>query len=90
MDKRKFNGARVGENRNAGRKPKAMEIELIEKLTPLDELAFKELEKGIKSGSFQYLKLYFEYRYGKPKDNGIAEMEYKYEPFVIELDRAIN
>ena len=73
LDKRKNNGgARVG----AGRKPKAEEIELIERLSPLDDLAFAELKKGIERGSFPHLKLFHDYRYGKPretKDISISE-----------------
>jgi hypothetical protein len=67
MDKRKFNGAKPGENRNAGRKPKVTELQIIELLTPLDKTAFKSLEKGVKSGELGFIKLYFEYRFGKPK-----------------------
>lgn len=61
--KNNIGGKRIG----AGRKPKATEIELIELLTPLDSIAFKALEKGVNAGEFPYIKLYFEYRYGKPK-----------------------
>ncbi len=56
-----------GKREGAGRKPKATEIELIELLTPLDAIAFKALEKGVKAGEYQFIKLFFEYRYGKPK-----------------------
>lgn len=56
-----------GNRAGAGRKPKATEIELIELLTPLDTIAFKALEKGVKAGEFSYIKLFLEYRYGKPK-----------------------
>lgn len=52
----------------AGRKPKAEEIELIERLTPFDKIALKELEKGIKRGDFAFIKLFMEYRFGKPKE----------------------
>lgn len=67
MDLRKFNGSRKGENRNAGRKPKASELELIERLSPLDEVALNALSKGVQAGEFQFIKLYFEYRFGKPR-----------------------
>ncbi len=49
MDNRRNNG---GKRSGAGRKPKADELELIEKLTPLDEIALKAIEQGVKSGSF--------------------------------------
>ena len=65
-DGRKNNG---GSRRGAGRKAKADELQLIEKLSPMDDIAFKELQKGVKSGDFQYIKLFFEYRYGKPKQS---------------------
>lgn len=58
--------AHGGKREGAGRKPKADEIELIEKLSPLDDIAFKKLEEGLKGGEFQYVKMFFEYRFGKP------------------------
>jgi hypothetical protein len=67
MDKRKLNGSKKGENRNAGRKPKATEIQIIEQLTPLDKIALSALEKGLKSGELGFVKLFLEYRFGKPK-----------------------
>jgi hypothetical protein len=85
MDKRKFNGAKVGENRNAGRKPKATEIELIESLSPLDTIAFKQLEKGVKEGSFQFIKLFMEYRFGKPKNHEENAKETDHKHFIIEV-----
>ena len=63
MDGRVNNGG----NKNAGRKPKSEEIQMIEKLTPLDDIAFEKLQEGVKEGSFYHLKLFFEYRFGKPK-----------------------
>jgi hypothetical protein len=67
MDKRKYNGSKAGENRNAGRKPKATELQLVERLTPLENIALEALEKGIKSGELGFVKLFLEYRFGKPK-----------------------
>lgn len=63
MDRRKNNGG----NKNAGRKPKADEIVMIEKLSPLDDIAFEKLKEGVEGGSFYHLKLFYEYRYGKPR-----------------------
>lgn len=57
-----------GKREGAGRKPKADEVKLIERLSPLDDLAFTKLEEGMTKGEFQYIKLFFEYRFGKPKD----------------------
>jgi len=52
----------------SGRKPKSVEIELIEKLKPLEPRAFELLKDGLDSGDFKYLRLYFLYRYGKPRE----------------------
>ena len=60
-DGRKNNGG----NKNAGRKGKAEEQKLIEKLTPLNDIAMKSLEKAIKNDDSWAVKLYFEYYYGK-------------------------
>ena len=54
-------------NQNSGRKPQEENIEMIERLTPLDDRAFEELKNGLKRGEFKYLQLYFHYRYGKPR-----------------------
>ncbi|CAB4218102.1 hypothetical protein UFOVP1605_5 [uncultured Caudovirales phage] len=62
-DGRKNNGG----NKNAGRKPKADEVKLIERLTPLADLAFDALKYGLQNKDSAMIKLYFEYFYGKPK-----------------------
>ena len=56
-------GKRIG----AGRKPKADEQKLIEKLTPLNELALDSLKKGLEKKEQWAVKLYFEYFYGRPQ-----------------------
>jgi len=58
--------ARGGHREGSGRKPKADEILLVEKLTPLSDLAYKALENGLKEGNGLFVKLWFEYMYGKP------------------------
>ena len=64
IDKRKFNGG----NKNAGRKPKSEEVALIEKLTPLEPLAFAALMKGLENGDFKYVQLFYNYYAGKPRE----------------------
>lgn len=69
MDKTDYeNKSHGGPRPGAGRKPKADEAALVEKLSPMSELAFAKLEEGIAKGDFQFIKLFFEYSYGKPKD----------------------
>lgn len=60
--KTNYGGARSG----AGRKAKAVELKLIEKLSPMEDIALQKLEMLVKSGDFQAIKLFMEYMYGKP------------------------
>jgi hypothetical protein len=64
MDNRKANG---GKREGAGRKPKAEEQNLVEKLTPLIPKGYKALESGLDDDQSWAVKLFFEYLYGKPK-----------------------
>lgn len=64
-DGRQNNG---GKRDGAGRKPKAEEQALIEKLTPLEPKAFKALSNAISEEHSWAVKLYFEYVYGKPRE----------------------
>ena len=58
-----------GKREGAGRKPKADEDKLIQKLSQLDDKAFKCLEDGIKDGNYQFRNKFMEFRYGKPKES---------------------
>jgi hypothetical protein len=64
MDKRINNGG----HKTAGRKPKADEIAMIEKLSPMEDKAYEALEKGVEAGDFKFVQLYFNYYAGKPKE----------------------
>lgn len=57
-------GKRVG----AGRKSKADEINLIEKLSPLEDAAYQALKAGVEAGDFKYVQLFYNYYAGKPKE----------------------
>ena len=63
----KHGGARKG----AGRKPKADEQKLIEKLQDKigDDKAFEALSQLISKKDFRAIQLYFNYRFGKPKED---------------------
>jgi hypothetical protein len=63
-DKRKNNGG----HSNSGRKSKAEEVALVEKLTPLEPLAFAALEKGLERGDFKFTQLFYNYYAGKPRE----------------------
>ncbi len=62
-DGRKNNGG----NKNAGRKSKAEEQKLIERLTPLMPKAYEALKTALEGDESWAVKLSFEYFYGKPK-----------------------
>ena len=64
MDGRKNNGG----HKTAGRKSKAEEVELIERLTPLEPKAFDALKAGIEKGDFKYVQLFYNYYAGKPRE----------------------
>ncbi len=64
IDGRKNNGG----NRNCGRKSKAEEVKMIERLTPLEPIAFESLKKGVESGNFKFVQLFYHYYAGKPKE----------------------
>jgi hypothetical protein len=67
LDKRKNNKGVIGNK--GGRPPKATEIELIQRLSPMEDEALIQLAKGVKSGDYKFIQLYMAYRYGKPKES---------------------
>jgi hypothetical protein len=66
-------GAREG----AGRKSKAEEQSLIEKLTPLEPLAFNALTEALNEKKDWAVKLYFNYMFGMPKQTIDQKTELK-------------
>jgi hypothetical protein len=88
MDKRANNKGIKGNN--GGRPSKAEEQNLIEKLSPLEEQAFIKLSEAIDSGKDWAIKMFFEYMYGKPKQQtDITSMGEKIQN-VIQLGNGIN
>jgi DUF2075 family protein len=60
-----------GKREGAGRKPKAQEQKLIERLDAIidkDE-AITKLGELVSKGNMRAVQLYFNYRYGKPKES---------------------
>jgi hypothetical protein len=57
-----------GKRPGAGRKSKAEEQELIERLSPMNDDAIEALHRNIKDDQSWAIKMYFEYMYGKPKE----------------------
>ena len=64
-------GAREG----AGRKSKAQEQSLIEKLSPLEPIAFKAFTEALKENKDWAVKLFFQYNFGMPKQTIDASVQ---------------
>ena len=75
MEGTKKNG---GARKGAGRKSKAEELKLIEKLTPYEDVAINLLFKKIDAEDINALKMYFEYLYGKPKQQLQQEIKHRF------------
>jgi hypothetical protein len=56
-----------GKREGAGRKSKAEEQKLVEKLSPLEPEALRQLEINVKNGERWAIELFFKYNYGMPK-----------------------
>ena len=57
-----------GKREGSGRKPKAEEQNLIEKLGPYEAKALKALIDAVEDGKSWAVTLYMAYMYGKPKE----------------------
>ena len=64
MDGRRNNGG----HKTAGRKSKAEEVNLIEKLSPLEDAAYIALKEGVERGDFKFVQLFYNYYAGKPRE----------------------
>ena len=57
-----------GARHNEGRPKKDEVLKLVERLRPMEDIAFEALKAGVESGKFEFIKLYLEYYVGKPQD----------------------
>ena len=76
--------ARGGKREGSGRKSKSEEINLIEKLTPLEPFALKALEKGVRDGVFKYVQLFYNYYAGKTKETKDISLNSEDVPLFID------
>jgi len=79
-------GARPG----AGRKSKAEELKLIEKLGPMEIIALEKLKLGLDKGDFQYIKLYFEYYFGKPTETIDVDVQGEMQTVTLDPSKLSN
>lgn len=57
-----------GKREGAGRKPRAEEQKIIERLSPLDNKAYNALSNALDQEKSWAVKMYYEYVFGKPKE----------------------
>jgi len=60
---------RGGKRLGAGRKPLYGQVGFLDKLLHMEKDAIKALHEGIKAGEYNFVRLFFEYHVGKPKEN---------------------
>lgn len=60
--------AHGGKREGAGRKSKSEEVNLIEKLSPLEDAAYIALKQGVERGDFKFVQLFYNYYAGKPRE----------------------
>ena len=68
MDGRRNNSGKVG-NKGGGRKPKADEQEIIERLSPLEDKFIAAMERGLEQTQGWAVKIFADYYWGKPKES---------------------
>jgi hypothetical protein len=60
--------AHGGKREGAGRRSKSEEVNLIEKLSPLEDTAFAALKAGVEKGDFKFVQLFYNYYAGRPRE----------------------
>ena len=78
--------AHGGKRDGAGRKSKADEVSLIEKLSPLEDIAFEALKAGVEKGDFKYVQLFYNYYAGKPRETKDITINEDLPLFIEDLD----
>ena len=86
MDGRRNNSGKKG-NKGGGRPSKSDERKLIEKLTPMSDLAHGQLNTALAAGEQWAVKLWFEYFYGKPKQSLDIQGEQKQTIVINEITK---
>lgn len=57
-----------GKREGSGRKSKADELMLLDKLSPMEDLFIQVLHDGLKKGDYKFAQLFANYYYGKPRE----------------------
>ena len=83
----KVKGKHGGPRPNSGRPKRMDEQAIIEKLTPMSEIAFKVLEQKIREGDMIAIKLYMSYFVGLPTQKIESKIEGQLNQLSVEVVR---
>ena len=83
----KVKGKHGGPRPNSGRPKRMDEQAIIEKLTPMSEIAFKVLEQKIREGDMIAIKLYMSYFIGLPTQKIESKIEGQLNQLSVEVVR---
>lgn len=87
MDKKQpvIRGKNGGARPGAGRKRRMEEHEIIEKLTPMAEIAFKVLKEKIQEGDMKAIKIFCDYFIGLPTQKIESKIEGQLNTVSVEV-----
>lgn len=87
MDKKQpiIRGKNGGARPGAGRKRRMEEHEIIEKLTPMAEIAFKVLREKIQEGDMKAIKIFCDYFIGLPTQKIESKIEGQLNTVSVEV-----
>ena len=57
-------------------------FEVKDKLASMSDEVFEKLEEGIKKGDFRFIQLWFHYRYGKPRQSTLIDIQQQETPII--------
>jgi hypothetical protein len=86
-NQQKIKAQHGGKRDGAGRKKKIEESELIQKLSPLEDIAFKKLGEKINAGDIKALQIFFNYYLGLPAQKVEQKIEGNLQQINVEVIR---
>lgn len=78
---------RGGKRPNSGRKRRMEEKEIIEKLSPFEEIAFTKLRERIEANDIKALQIFFNYYLGQPTQRVESKIEGNLTSIAVEVVR---
>lgn len=78
---------RGGFRPNSGRKRRMEEAEIINKLSPFEDVAFQKLRERIEANDIKALQIYFQYYLGQPTQRVESKIEGNLTSIAVEVVR---